>query len=110
MKAEAIGKIIDSLRDGEQVVASSDTGPWKLGTCYLIRTVTMIDLGRLSYIGDKELVLDDASWIADTARWNTMVRTGEMNEVEPHGGQVIIGRGAIVDAIQWPHELPSEQK
>ena len=37
---------------------------WQIGKNYLIRTVTMIDTGRLVGITDHELVLEDAAWIA----------------------------------------------
>ncbi len=76
-------------------------GIWEIGAIYLIRTVTMIDTGRLVAFGDKELVLEDAAWIADTGRFSDAVKSAEFSEVEPFpNGRVIIGRGAIVDAVQ----------
>ncbi len=42
---------------------------WQLGKIYLIRTVTMIDTGRLVAIGAQQLVLEDAAWIAATGRF-----------------------------------------
>jgi len=84
--------------------------PWQLGKNYLIRTVTMIQTGRLIKVTDKELVIEDAAWIADTGRFADALKTGKFNEVEPFpDGQVIIGRGAIIDAIQIS-VLPREQK
>ncbi len=38
--------------------------PWEIGKIYLIRTVTMIDTGRLVAVTPQELVLEDAAWIA----------------------------------------------
>lgn len=80
-------------------VASPDC-PYKVGANYLIRTVTMTYTGRLVAVGDKELVLVDAAWIADSGRWSQAVAKGTFNEVEPYpdGSEVIIGRGAILDA------------
>ena len=84
--------------------------PWKIGQNYLIRTVTMIQTGRLVAVTQQELVLEDAAWIADTGRFADALRTGKFNEVEPFpDGQVIVGRGAIVDAIQIS-VTPREQK
>jgi hypothetical protein len=77
-------------------------GPWEVGKCYLIRTVTMIQHGKLVEVTDKELVLVDASWIADTGRFHDFI-TGKSspNEVEPFApGPVIVNRGAIIDAQQ----------
>lgn len=75
--------------------------PWEIGKIYLIRTVTMIDTGRLVAVTPQELVLEDAAWIADTGRFAQAVEKAEFGEVEPFpAGRVIIGRGSIVDAVQ----------
>lgn len=73
---------------------------WKIGEKYLIRTVTMIDTGRLVAVTDHELVLEEAAWIADTGRFSEAISSSEFSEVEPFpDGQVIVGRGAVVDAV-----------
>lgn len=88
----------------------NQTHPWRVGEKYLIRTVTLYALGRLTAVYQGELVLEDASWVSDTGRWHTALETGELNEVEPHKGALIVSRGAIVDAVAWTHELPREAK
>ena len=85
-------------------------GAWTIGKCYLIRTVTMTQVGRLIYVDEKELVMSNASWVADTGRFHTALSKGELNEVEPFVSNVIIGRGAIVDATEWIKNLPTVQK
>lgn len=61
------------------------------------------DLGRLVAVGEHELVLEDASWIADTGRFSDALKTCEFNEVEPFpDGRVIIGRGSVIDAVEVP--------
>ena len=73
---------------------------WQIGKVYLIRTVTMIDTGILVKVTDKELVLENAAWIADTGRFHEALKKAVFNEVEPFpDGQVIVGRGAIIDAV-----------
>lgn len=90
----------DSIQKPEPVILSAEAGPWEIGKCYFIRTVTMIDVGVLVAVTPQELVLEDAAWIADTGRFSQAVAKAEFNEVEPFpGGRVIIGRGSIVDAI-----------
>ena len=86
--------------------------PFEIGTAYLIRTVTHIDIGVVKAVGDKELVLSECSWIADTGRYHDTLVKGVkgLNEVEPYVNDVIIGRGSIIDATVWPHDLPREQK
>lgn len=81
--------------------APATQDPWEVGRIYLIRTVTMIDTGRLVAVTPQELVLEDAAWIADTGRFTQAVEKAEFGEVEPFPtGRVIIGRGSIIDAVQ----------
>jgi len=75
--------------------------PWEIGSIYLIRTVTMIDTGRLVAVTPQELVLEDAAWIADTGRFSDALKSLAFNEIEPFpDGKVIVGRGGIIDAIK----------
>jgi hypothetical protein len=84
---------------------------WEIGKTYLIRTVTMIDTGRLVAVTPQELVLEDAAWIADTGRFADALEKCEFNEVEPFPeGRVIVGRGALVDAVVLNGNPPLVQK
>ena len=111
---------IDELTIGEarqlasmfsaQPLPADVVGPWEIGKNYLIRTVTMIDTGRLVAVGPQELVLESAAWVADTGRFTGALQTCVFNEVEPFPeGRLILGRGSVIDAIQIP-KLPKEQK
>ena len=85
-------------------------GPWEIGKNYLIRTVTMIDTGKLVAVGPQELVLEQAAWVADTGRFAGALQSCDFNEVEPFPeGRLILGRGSVIDAIQIP-TLPKKQK
>ena len=96
-------KEIQSMCGGK----NSKTHPYKIGANYLIRTVTMIQTGRLVDVTDQELVLEDAAWIADTGRFSNALSKVEFSEVEPFPeGQVIVGRGSIIDATQIKGPLP----
>jgi hypothetical protein len=84
--------------------------PWEIGACYLIRTVTMIDTGRLVAVTPQELVLEDAAWIADTGRFADAVKSVQFSEVEPFpAGRLIVGRGSIIDAVKID-STPRSQK
>lgn len=75
--------------------------PFQIGKHYLIRTVTMIDTGRVVEVGPQEIVLEDAAWIADTGRFADALQKSEWGEVEPFpDGRVIVGRSAIIDAVE----------
>jgi len=85
--------------------------PWIVGEKYFIRTVTMALTGECVWVGEQELVLKDASWIADTGRFSTALKSGEFSEVEPFPHEkVIIGRGSVIDATVWDKPLPRSQK
>jgi hypothetical protein len=92
---------------GQQPAVSAH--PWEIGKNYLIRTVTMIQTGRLVMVTEQELVLDDAAWIADTGRFSDALKSCQFAEVEPFGRRVIVGRGALVDACLI-ETLPLSQK
>lgn len=80
--------------------ARRSAGPYDhmIGKLVAVRTVTMIDTGILRAVYPTELVLTDAAWIADTARWAEFVASGVANEVEPFpDGHVVVGRGAVID-------------
>src|ERR1017187_5013406 len=108
---------IDDLTIGEAKQLASmfsthapDVQTWEVGRNYLIRTVTMIDTGRLVAVGQQELVLESAAWIADTGRFSGSLQSCDFSEVEPFPeGRLIIGRGSVIDAIEIP-TLPRKQK
>lgn len=99
-------KHIQSLLKGS---TEKNESPYQVGQSYLIRTVTLYYTGRVKRVTPKELILEDAAWIADTGRFSDALTTGKLNEVEPMG-EIIIGRGAVVDAAKWDHALPKEKK
>lgn len=106
-------KLVNELSDKANKPVRQSSGissPWNIGANYLIRTVTMIDTGRLVEVTMMELVLEDAAWIADTGRFSDALGKSEFNEVEPFPtGRVIIGRGSVIDAVEIP-TLPRIQK
>jgi hypothetical protein len=97
---------IDKLTIGEasqlaSMFGKSNEHPFEIGAVYLIRTVTMIDTGRLLRVTPTEIVLEEAAWIADTGRFSDALKSLEFSEVEPFpDGEVIIGRGAIIDMVK----------
>ena len=102
-------KEIKNLMGGGE--CSNSGQPYKIGCAYFIRTVTHYLTGRVTAVTDKEIVLEDAAWIADTGRYADALKTGSLKEVEPYpDGPVIVGRGAVIDVAVWSHPLPREQK
>ena len=102
---------VQALFGGGVKAEVAELSPYEVGANYLIRTVTMTYTGRLVSVGRQELVLKDAAWIADSGRWADAVAKGTFSEVEPYpdGERVVIGRGAILDAVKIA-SLPRAQK
>lgn len=98
---------------GKKAKASKKSrNPLQVGNPVLIRTVTFIYTGRIVGLDAREIVLEDAAWVADTGRFNEAVSKGTnvLNEVEPYVGDVAVGRGSIVDATLWIGPLPRDVK
>ena len=101
---------IDYVPAKEAAMQSVPDHPYKIGKFIFIRTVTMSLSGILRAVGDKELILTDAAWIAETSRFADFLKGQEPNEVEPFpDGEVIVGRGAIVDAVHLDRKPFREQ-
>jgi len=106
MKVSDLMQLIDILKGNN----NSQFCPWEIGKSYFIRTVTMHLIGKLKIVSDKEMVLTDASWIADSGRFHNALKSGSLDEIEPFVDDVIINRDSIIDATLWKHLLPNEQK
>ena len=106
MKLKDVMQLVELLKNKKE--SSNDF--WQIGKAYLIRTVTMHLIGKLKAINNKELLLDDAVWVADSGRFHNALKDGELNEIEPFIDQVILNRDCIVDATIWNHTIPDNQK
>jgi len=110
-----IEKINARIKDGDYIEDPNMRDHFfNIGENYLIRTVTFTYLGNLIAVGDKELLMGNVSWVADTGRFSNMLKEGvtvqDSSEIEPCNTDIIIGRLAIVDMIPYNHELPTKQK
>jgi hypothetical protein len=91
-------------------VPANTEHPFEIGKNYFLRTATYHLTGRIVEVGTSEIVIEDAAWIGDSGRFMQAVESGEFSEVEPFPeGKVIVGRGALIDAVQIPI-LPRSQK
>lgn len=84
--------------------------PLRSGNKVLIRSVTHYWVGEIVRIGAHEILIKDSSWIPSTGRWNEVLSTGKLDEVEITPGYVAVMKGAVVDVVFWNHPLPTESK
>ena len=89
---------------------NNDDSHWVIGENYFIRTVTMHLTGKLEKITDKELVLSNAAWIADSGRFYNSLKSGNFSEIEPFVNNIIVNRNSLIDATVFSHPLPDNQK
>jgi hypothetical protein len=107
-KMETQAEAIMAHLDGDIVanLAMTEVGTvtpvWQLGKCYVIRTTTVANMGRLIAIGEHELVLDQASWIDNPGRYWATLHTGSCEGWRPYprGKSIIIGRRTVTDAAE----------
>ncbi len=101
---------IKELKEILSLSIGANESPYHIGKNYFIRTVTMIQIGRLVGVTEKELVLEDAVWVADAGRFTQAFTDGALSEVELFPkGEVIVGRGSVIDACVWDRDLPKDQ-
>ena len=103
-----------SLKDLKEVMFPSGLQvaehPFKIGENYFVRTVTMHYSGKLVKVFPQELVFTDCAWIPDDGRFSESFEK-EYNEVEPFPeGEVIIGRGSLLDMAPIKKVLPRKVK
>lgn len=116
MSTESIEQLIEAeverrLKERGPAITPEDKGTiYVLGAKLFIRTVTHYQIGEVCYVGPDEIGMINASWVANTGRFHDFLKTGEMSELEPAISRLSIGRGAIVDAYIWTHDLPKVQK
>ena len=112
MKKELLLELIGEAIGGQ--VKSSDI-PFEVGEAYFFRTVTYHTLGKVKKIVGNFLVLEEASWIADSGRFNEFINEGKVyesssSEIEPLEVNPVISLASIVDAFPWKHKMPNKVK
>jgi hypothetical protein len=90
-------------------ITSEDTDVFELfkGKNIFVRTVSYHQIGRCLGVKDGFLLLENASWVASSGRFNEALVKGTLDEVEPFpDGIILVGIASIVDVTEWRHKLP----
>lgn len=109
MKERLIEKILEMAVSENEEMKTSCEHPFKTGDSYFIRTVTYHFVGTIKEIVGKWIVLKDASWVADSGRFNEALEKGTLSEVE-YMDKAIINMDTITDATPWKNKIPKESK
>ena len=94
------------LADGGKEVCTYED---LVGGKFFFRTVTYHTVGEVTKIVGRFAHLKNASWIADSGRFNEAIKNGTLNEVEPVGA-AFINLDTVVDFFPWTHKLPTDPK
>lgn len=92
-------------------LGGGDDHPYQIGQNYYFLTLTFHYTGKLLRVLEKELVITDAAFIPESARWSETIAKGTLNEVEPFPDGVpfsIPRDGTAACPISWP--LPRKTK
>ena len=93
---------------GLEEKSKSGNSFYKVGSDYVIRTVTMIYLGQVKSEDSETITLEDCAWIPDTSRWSGFLEGKKPNEMEPYQNDVLIYKGAILDATELTKKIKRE--
>ena len=107
--SESDYKKLLKTKAGKTIIDGSEI-PFVVGGKYFFRTVTYFCTGEVEAIKGHFLVLKTAAVIFDTGRFMDALKSGVFSEVEPVTGLFFINLNTIVDASEWGHELPNQQK
>lgn len=102
MDIETVVKVIKALDVSKAGECESFI---EVGKCYLFRCVTYHQVGRVRAINANEIILEDASWVANSGLFAPALKTGKLEETE-YTGVTGVKQAAIVDWFPWDHELP----
>lgn len=81
-----------------------------IGMKLYFRTVTYHVIGKVEKKIGTFFQLSDASWVADSGRFQQAIDDGVLDEVEPVKVTAWVNLSSCVDIYVWNHELPREQK
>jgi hypothetical protein len=81
---------------------------YEIGEDYVVRTVTMIYLGKLKAEFNDSLILEDCAWIPDTSRWSEFLQGKKPAEMEPYPEDVIVYKGGFLDATKMKTKIKRE--
>lgn len=82
----------------------------QVGDKVLIRTVLFHHIGRIESIDETDIILGEASWLAESERFGETLRTGAVRELEALPDGCGVRQSSIIDWFPWTHELPTESK
>jgi hypothetical protein len=80
-----------------------------IGEKWFFRTVTYHLVGEVKKIVGRFAFMKNASWIADSGRFNEAIKNGTLSEVEMVG-DAFINLDTVVDFFPWKHDLPKTSK
>lgn len=83
---------------------------WQIGEKYVVRTMVYHIIGELREVTETDLYFEPAAWLAVGTRMSHMLKTGDVDEVEPFIHGAWVSRASVCDWTPWQHAIPTEAK
>ena len=108
---EMSDELYEKLKDEIVIDGGKEVNNYEdlVGSKYFFRTVTYHLVGEVKRMVGRFAYLKNASWIADSGRFNEAIKNGTLSEVE-NVGDAFINLDTVVDFFPWKHSLPKESK
>ena len=112
MEISDLSRLIEAINAGGGGQTNRRYKFLQVGEAFLFRSVTHIELGRITKVDGEFVFIEEASWIAETGRYSDTFKIGPSNlgEVEPYPIGTWVNVEACTNIVPWPHDLPREQK
>jgi hypothetical protein len=99
---EAIEQLVETLKNHKTLNINEGVFTMFKDKNIFVRTVSYHQIGRCLGVKDGFLLLENASWVASSGRFNNALVTGQLDEVEPFpNGVILVGVASIVDVAEF---------
>ena len=110
-------EILNAIREKLGLVAQSAGGSggqpnaladFQPGDNVMVQTVTFFWVGQVQSVVNGYLILDNASWVADTGRFDECLDKGTLAEkcvIKKHSPRISLA--SVVAVLPWTAKLPS---
>ena len=116
MKEQIVEKMLELYLRSDQAAEKTDESQAVkdviVGKKMFFRTVTFSEIGEVVDVVGDFAILKNASWVADTGRFNDFLKDGVSSdvEIEPYPDMVMVSLKSVTSMTEWEHDLPSKQQ
>jgi hypothetical protein len=96
----------DAIHDALQEEGIDMSLPgFKEGDNVFIRTCTLYYIGKIKLLTPSFVLLEQVTWVAQTAHWGETLRNGSLREHANMPDDAAISLWSVIDCTKWRHKL-----